>query len=151
MYAGIPTSGLFWSQWRGKRPQHSRRMRNPRFYVSGKRPIPAHAITVRLGDQSQWLHAISDCCIASSQKSISEKTALDVWRAIPHINDAIALLTLSACPRYFCRRLCWTGVLISCTAINIKPREWGQEHFFSVTDKHLTFHPQKHPLLQVKY
>ena len=25
--------------WRGKRSQHSRRMRNPQFYVSGKRPI----------------------------------------------------------------------------------------------------------------
>ena len=26
-------------QWRGKRSRHSRRMRNPQFYVSGKRPI----------------------------------------------------------------------------------------------------------------
>ena len=26
-------------RWRGKRSRHSRRMRNPRFYVSGKRPI----------------------------------------------------------------------------------------------------------------
>ena len=25
--------------WQGKRSQHSRRMRNPQFYVSGKRPI----------------------------------------------------------------------------------------------------------------
>ena len=30
------TSGFFQSQWRGKRSRHSRRMRNPKFYVSGK-------------------------------------------------------------------------------------------------------------------
>ena len=29
--------------WRGKRSRHSRRMRNPQVYVSGKRPIPSVA------------------------------------------------------------------------------------------------------------
>ena len=33
------TSGFLWNRWRGKRSRHSRRMRNPQFYVSGKRPI----------------------------------------------------------------------------------------------------------------
>ena len=33
------TSGFLWSSWRGKRSRHSRRMRNPQFHVSGKRPI----------------------------------------------------------------------------------------------------------------
>ena len=33
------TSGFIWSRWRGKRSRHSWRMRNPQFYVSGKRPI----------------------------------------------------------------------------------------------------------------
>ena len=33
---GSLTSGFLWSRWRGKR---SRRMRNPQFYVSGKRPM----------------------------------------------------------------------------------------------------------------
>ena len=28
-----------WSRWREKRSRHSRRMRNPQFYVSGKRPM----------------------------------------------------------------------------------------------------------------
>ena len=31
--------GIANSQWRGKRSRHSRSMRNPQFYVSGKRPI----------------------------------------------------------------------------------------------------------------
>ena len=34
MYVGIATS-----RWRGKRSRYSRRMHNPHFYVSGKRPI----------------------------------------------------------------------------------------------------------------
>ena len=36
---GSLTSSFLWSRWRGKRFQHSRRMRNPRCYASGKRPI----------------------------------------------------------------------------------------------------------------
>ena len=36
---GLLTSGFRWSQWLGKRSWHSRHMRNPQFYVSGKRPI----------------------------------------------------------------------------------------------------------------
>ena len=34
---GTLTSGFLWSRWRGKRSRHSRRMRNPQFYVSGKK------------------------------------------------------------------------------------------------------------------
>ena len=33
------TSGFLRSRWRGKRSRHSRRMRNPQLYVSGKRPM----------------------------------------------------------------------------------------------------------------
>ena len=36
---GSLPSGFLWSRWRGKRSRHSRRMLNPQFYVSGKRPI----------------------------------------------------------------------------------------------------------------
>ena len=36
---GPLTSGFLWSRWRGKRSRHSRRMHNPQFNVSGKRPI----------------------------------------------------------------------------------------------------------------
>ena len=36
---GSLTSGFLWSWWRRKRSRHSRRMRNPWFYVSGKRPM----------------------------------------------------------------------------------------------------------------
>ena len=37
--SGSLTSGFFWSRWRGKRSRHSGRMRNPKFYVSGKRSM----------------------------------------------------------------------------------------------------------------
>ena len=39
---GSLTSGVLWSRCRGKRSRHSRRMRNPQFYVSGKRPMSRH-------------------------------------------------------------------------------------------------------------
>ena len=37
--SGSLTCGFLWSRWRGKRSRHPRRMRNPQFCVSGKRPI----------------------------------------------------------------------------------------------------------------
>ena len=36
---GSLTGGFLWIWWLGKRSRHSRRMRNPQFYVSGKRPM----------------------------------------------------------------------------------------------------------------
>ena len=36
---GSLTGALLGSRWRGKRSGHSSRMRNPQFYVSGKRPM----------------------------------------------------------------------------------------------------------------
>ena len=42
---GSLTSGFIWSRWQGKRSRYSRRMRNPQFYVSGKRPMGYSACT----------------------------------------------------------------------------------------------------------
>ena len=36
---GSLTSGFLWSRWREKRSQHSQRINNPQFQVSGNRPI----------------------------------------------------------------------------------------------------------------
>ena len=36
---GLLTSGFLWGWWLGKRSRHSRRMRNPQSYVSGRRPV----------------------------------------------------------------------------------------------------------------
>ena len=37
--SGSLTIGFLWNRWRGKRSRHSQRMRNPQYYVSGKRPM----------------------------------------------------------------------------------------------------------------
>ena len=42
---GSLTNGFLWSRWRGKRPRHSRRMRDPQFYVFGKRPMQRQPIS----------------------------------------------------------------------------------------------------------
>ena len=39
IHARSLTSGFLWSRWQGKRSPHSRHMRNPKFYVSDKRPM----------------------------------------------------------------------------------------------------------------
>ena len=44
--SGSLTSGFLSSRWWGKRSRHSRRMRNPQFYVSGKRPMEDQAKVV---------------------------------------------------------------------------------------------------------
>ena len=43
--SGSLTSGFLWNRWRSKRSRHSRRMRNQKFYVSGKRPMAAHVMS----------------------------------------------------------------------------------------------------------
>ena len=41
---GSLSSDFLWSRWRGKRSRYSRRMHNPQFCVSGKRPMPMHVV-----------------------------------------------------------------------------------------------------------
>ena len=45
---GSLTSGFLWTQWRGKRSRHSGCMRNPQFYVSGKRPVKSPRVSYLL-------------------------------------------------------------------------------------------------------
>ena len=51
---GSLTSGFLWSRWREKRYRHSRRMRNPQFRLSGKRPIDRPVKTVIGGDAMSY-------------------------------------------------------------------------------------------------
>ena len=53
--SGSQTSGFLWSQWRGKRSRHSRRMRNPQFYAYGKRPMWSVCDPVKI---PCWLHLL---------------------------------------------------------------------------------------------
>ena len=39
---GSLTNGFLWRRSQGTRSRHSRRMRNPQYYVSGKRPMTCH-------------------------------------------------------------------------------------------------------------
>ena len=56
------TSGFLSIWWRGKRSQHSRRMRNPQFYVSGKRPMKCAHISFVICVVSVRLHQVVDSC-----------------------------------------------------------------------------------------
>ena len=45
--SGSLISGFLWNRWQGKRSRHSRRMCNPQFCVSGKRPV-AYALRLEI-------------------------------------------------------------------------------------------------------
>ena len=44
---GSLTSGFLWNRWRGKRSRHSRRMRNPQFYVSDETSCDVIMLQIR--------------------------------------------------------------------------------------------------------
>ena len=78
---GSLTSGFLWMRWRGKRPRHSRRMRNPQFYVSGKRPIVrmySYTLTWHEGsmDHVSWIHWLSSNILSSAWWMAKQA---DVW------------------------------------------------------------------------
>ena len=106
--SGSLTSGFLWSRWRGKRSRHSRRMRNPQFYVSGKRHIDTYFVVVAMetrvdvlvnqllviGDRIRWssvgnLYSAtnifqSECCYRSMRFSVPVQTWNDiVWTPVP--------------------------------------------------------------------
>ena len=68
---GSLTNGFFWSRWQEKRYRHSRCMRNPQFYVSGKKKkeqqtvctfADLHCIFILIAISTiigQWLWSIS--------------------------------------------------------------------------------------------
>ena len=56
-YAGMHV-GYANPRWRGKRSWNSRRLRNPQFYVSGKRPMDVHTLR---HEQNGW-HLAQDIC-----------------------------------------------------------------------------------------
>ena len=50
---GSLMSSFLWSQWWGKHSRHSWRMRNPQFYVSGKRPTDQ--VGLEYSSSSTWV------------------------------------------------------------------------------------------------
>ena len=64
---GSLTSGFLWSWWRGKRSRHSRRMRNPQFCVSGKRPIAVLAVIW----STHWMRSKPDPQVTSHTTELS--------------------------------------------------------------------------------
>ena len=90
IHAGIRwslTSGFLWSQWRGKRSRHSQRMRNPQFYVSGKRP-------------KDWLEAMPHTPVTAppchQARTIKQSTYHEPWprRQYPLLHPRYQCLTM---------------------------------------------------------
>ena len=54
---GSLTNGFLWGQWRGNRSRHSRRMRNPQFYVSGTRHMAWHRTGITIAIMTRFYTA----------------------------------------------------------------------------------------------
>ena len=89
---GSLTSGFLWNRWRGKRSRHSRRMRNPQFYVSGKRPITVGGMSTpllpRANDiwmSTSWIScssSIQNCTGITSLHIRNPSLSTDFWSSI---------------------------------------------------------------------
>ena len=67
---GSLTRGFLWSRGREKRTRHSRRVRNPQFYVSSKRPM----LSFWRLPPWQWDHPDKQCTMTSSNGNIFRVT-----------------------------------------------------------------------------
>ena len=65
--SGSLTSSFLWSRWRGKRSQHSWRMRNPQFCVSGKRPMFVNFGNDMLNYKYISIWQVLEYCISTNQ------------------------------------------------------------------------------------
>ena len=85
--SGSLTSGFLWSRWRGNRSRHSRRMRNPQFYVFGKRPmvvllaIKRFTIDTRCDDKYMYARQIGN----HAHIYWDALYLLTYWGGVPHI------------------------------------------------------------------
>ena len=75
--------GFLWSRWRGKHSRHSRRMRNPQFHVSGKRPMFALPSTFNL---ISWAITYLPYTIDSRYIAVECNTILNIIRKEESLN-----------------------------------------------------------------
>ena len=87
---GSLTSGFIWSRWREKRSRHSRRMCNPQFYVSGKRPmwlaVSARSFITTLYTVIRHRGRVTHICVGKLS------LPCDRCQAIIWTNDGISLI-----------------------------------------------------------
>ena len=71
---GSLTNGFLWSRSRGKRSRHSRRMHNPQFYVSGKRPMGVYSKKLSKPEEGFVLVPVGYCNNISKNITICGRT-----------------------------------------------------------------------------
>ena len=88
---GLLTSGFVLSRWLGNRSRHSWRMRNPQFYLFGKRPMPPPLTPHPDGMCFTWMlkrlcrqRAISLYCISTSREQLHARKVLYIHTMRSH-------------------------------------------------------------------
>ena len=77
---GSLTSGFLWSWWRGKRSRYSRCMRNPQFYVCGKRPMFFHGVEL----DASWYY-FNGTFLTHIHMGMPHQRSF-MWRFLAHYN-----------------------------------------------------------------
>ena len=101
--SGSITSGFRLSWWRGKRSRHSRRMRNPQFYLSDKTPMefqPVHVTSSCVVMAVVYQMSINVMVPRIAQTTVMNSSILDVVR---YVNPIIHNMTYLV--RYPCLRI----------------------------------------------
>ena len=70
----------------GKRSRHSRRMRNPQFYVSGTRPMTPSPLKPKFNLQVPIIHTFQYITVVQLRK-YKLRTVLSIWRTPPPVSD----------------------------------------------------------------
>ena len=108
---------FLWRRWRGKRSRHSRRMRNPQFYVSGKSPYMRvtclhHMRGVSYG-RTVWLIRVYHLHLFSIRywngENIGVQCCRITWaitffaqQTLPWLSQTFCILEKYACLRLLC-------------------------------------------------
>ena len=93
--SGSLTGGFLWCRWWGKCSWHSRRRRNPKFYVSGKRPMtplwsshPTVWWSLRCWGRASCCRPAQCSCSQSTRRLRARQTCTNVcrsrWRLLRH-------------------------------------------------------------------
>ena len=93
-------SGSLTRKWRGKRFRHSRRMHNPQFYVSGKRPMPKTVVWDISPLNIRIQSYVDDCVYLTYGYTTGCDRSRNIWCSYQLISVIIKHFSLAAVDMY---------------------------------------------------
>ena len=144
--------GIANPRWRGKRSRHSRRMRNPQFYVSGKRPMLYHGSIVMTWLTITRLNCIHQFVFVSVNYILCAFPQIGVGMPFcfgktlracllhtnagftmnPNSNDTVNILVFLVPNRYRCRPILEMSRHLLCNKCSIFRNAYGSKELITI-------------------